>query len=108
MKHSRRPTRCAFSRPTSAGRTAFSFSTSHQTDGIVPVTTLGVVGAAPTAGTNCSELVGHLAARAAHIGGVITLSVAGTVSMLIAGKTPGDITINAGTHLVLQALRASS
>lgn len=88
--------------------TAFQFSTSYQADGIVPATTLGVVGAAPTAGTNCSELVGNAAARAAHIGGFITLSVAGTVSMLVAGKAPGDITVNAGTHMVLQRLRASS
>lgn len=92
----------------SATVSLFLFSTSYQVDGIVPATTLGVAAAAPVAGTNCSELVGNAAARAAHIGGVITLDTAGTVSMLVAGKTPGDITVNAGTHLVLQRLRASS
>lgn len=76
-------------------------SSSHESDGINMVSGQDVVGGTPSGNVDCVELVGNAAAKGCAIQGYIKVSVAGTVSFLVAGKTPGDVSFSAGTGVVL-------
>ena len=90
-------------------------SISHQIDGIQTATgamITGVsagatVGATPTAGTNCIELVAANVVRWSRFWFYLTTSSAGTLAILGAGKDSGSLVYAAGTCLICTPCEAS-
>ena len=90
----------AFLLPTGAG---IFYSSSFQFDGIQAVSSGSTVGATPSPslpGANCIEIVGASSERKIKFsGGLLTGGTAGTISLLVAGKTTGNCTVESGTYI---------